>query len=57
MSRTNPYKKKRHVAERTLLVFGEGLSEEILLKHLKSLYSYNSNVWQSRLGVVRAVMP
>lgn len=43
MSRTNPYKKKRRQANKTLLVFGEGLSEETFLKHLKSLYSYNSN--------------
>jgi hypothetical protein len=25
-------------------VFGEGLCEEVFLKHLKKLYSYNSNV-------------
>ncbi len=44
MSRTNPFKKKRRAANRTLLVFGEGLCEELFLKHLKRLYSYNSNV-------------
>ncbi|MBU1130616.1 hypothetical protein KJ840_00595 [Patescibacteria group bacterium] len=44
MSRTNPYKKKRRQASKTLLVFGEGFSEEMFLKHLKSLYSYKSNV-------------
>jgi hypothetical protein len=44
MSRTNPYKKKRRQASKTLLVFGEGFGEEIFLKHLKSLYSYKSNV-------------
>ncbi len=44
MSRTNPYKKKRRQANKTLLVFGEGLGEEIFLKYLKSLYSYKSNV-------------
>ncbi len=44
MSRTNPYKKKRRQASKALLVFGEGYGEEIFLKHLKSLYSYNSNV-------------
>lgn len=44
MSRTNPYKKKRRQASKTILIFGEGLGEEIFLKHLKSLYSYNSNV-------------
>jgi Cft2 family RNA processing exonuclease len=44
MSRTNPFKKKRRSAHRTLLVFGEGLCEEVFLKHLRKLYSYNSNV-------------
>lgn len=44
MSRTNPYKKKRRVAKQTLLVFGEGINEEMFLKHLRSLYAYNSNV-------------
>lgn len=44
MSRTNPYKKKKHQASKTLLVFGEGFGEEMFLKHLKSLYSYKSNV-------------
>lgn len=44
MSRSNPFKQKRRSAHRTLLVFGEGLCEEVFLKHLKKLYSYNSNV-------------
>lgn len=44
MSRTNPFKKKRRQASKTLLVFGEGFGEEMFLKHLKSLYSYKSNV-------------
>ncbi len=44
MSRTNPCKKKRRQANKTLLVFGEGFGEEIFLKHLKNLYSYKSNV-------------
>jgi len=44
MSRTNPYKKKRRRASKTLLVFGEGFGEEMFLKHLKNLYSYKSNV-------------
>lgn len=44
MSRTNPYKKKRRAASRTLLVFGEGLCEELFLKHIKQVYSYNANV-------------
>lgn len=44
MSRTNPYKKKRRTASQTLLMYGEGLSEEMFLKHLRGLYSKNSNV-------------
>src|SRR5262245_39848392 len=44
MSRTDPYKKKRRAASRTLLVFGEGLTEELFLKYLKKIYSYNTNV-------------
>jgi hypothetical protein len=43
MSRTNPYKKKRRQAKNTLLVFGEGLGEEMFLKYLRKIYSYNSN--------------
>ena len=38
MSRSNPLKKKRRQANKTLLVLGEGLGEEMFLKHLKSLY-------------------
>ncbi|HEY4503743.1 MAG TPA: RloB domain-containing protein [Candidatus Paceibacterota bacterium] len=44
MSRTNPFKKKRRAASRTLLVFGEGMCEEMFLKHIKSLYSYIANI-------------
>lgn len=44
MSRTNPYKKKRRSASRTLLMYGEGLSEEIFLKYLRGLYSRDSGV-------------
>lgn len=44
MSRTNPYKKKRRFAKSTLLMFGEGLHEEIFLKHLKNLYARDSGV-------------
>lgn len=42
MSRTNPYKKKRRSVKSTLLVFGEGLHEEVFLKYLKSVYNRNS---------------
>lgn len=44
MSRTNPYKKKRRSASRTLLMYGEGLGEEMFLKHLRGLYSRDSGV-------------
>ena len=43
MSRSNPFKKKRRAASKTLLVYGEGLGEEMFLKHLKRLYAYGSN--------------
>lgn len=42
MSRTNPRKKKRRRANNTLLMYCEGLGEEIFLKHLRSMYSKNS---------------
>ena len=42
MSRSNPNKKKRRYSNRTLLMFGEGLGEEIFLKYLRSIYSKNS---------------
>ncbi|MCF7795403.1 RloB domain-containing protein [Patescibacteria group bacterium] len=44
MSRTNPYKKKKRQANKTLLVFGEGMNEEVFLKHIRKLYCYNTNV-------------
>jgi hypothetical protein len=44
MSRTNPYKRKRRQANKTLLVFGEGMNEEIFLKHLRKLYCCNNNI-------------
>ncbi len=43
MSRTNPHKKKRRLAKRTLLIHGEGEEDCVFLKHLRSLYSQNSN--------------
>ena len=45
MSRTNPHKKKRRRASRTLLMYGEGLSEETFLKYLRGLYSRDSGVF------------
>jgi len=44
MSRTNPYKKKRRSANKTLLIHGEGQEDCVFLKHLKSLYSQNSSI-------------
>ena len=44
MSRTNPYKKKRRSASKTLLIFGEGLGEEMFLKHLRKLYAFNNDI-------------
>jgi len=44
MSRTNPYKRKQRQANKTLLVFGEGMNEEIFLKHLRKLYCLDMNV-------------
>lgn len=44
MSRTDPYKKKPRIANKTLLVFGEGLNEEVFFKYLRGLYSFNNNV-------------
>ncbi len=42
MARTNPYKKKRRYAQKTFLLYGEGLGEEMFLKHLRGLYSRDS---------------
>ena len=44
MSRTNPFKKKRRAASRTLLMYSEGLEDEIFLKHIRALYSRDSGV-------------
>ncbi len=44
MSRTNPFKIKRRHASKTLLIFGEGLGEEMFLKYLKSIYACDCNV-------------
>lgn len=44
MSRTNPHKRKRRQANKTLLIFGEGMNEEVFSKHLRKLYCCNANV-------------
>lgn len=44
MSRTNPNKKKRRSASKTVLILGEGLAEETFLKHLKGIYSFNKGI-------------
>jgi len=42
MSRTNPTKRKKRAAKTTILIYGEGQSDEIFIKHLRSIYSQNS---------------
>ena len=44
MARSNPFKKKRRTAKSTLLIYGEGMSEEIFLKYLRELYSHDSGI-------------
>jgi hypothetical protein len=44
MSRSNPYKKKKRFAKKTTLLFGEGLGEEMFLRHLKGLYARDTGV-------------
>jgi len=44
MSRTNPNKKKRRSANKTVLIYGEGLAEEIFIKYLRGIYTFNTNV-------------
>ena len=43
MSRTNPNRKKRRSASKTVLIYGEGLAEEVFLKYLRGIYAFNSN--------------
>jgi len=38
MSRTNPGKKKRRAAGKTILVYGEGLSEEVFEASPKPIF-------------------
>ncbi len=44
MSRSNPYKKKRREAKRTLLLYCEGADEKAFLSYLKMLFAENSGV-------------
>lgn len=44
MSRTNPYKKPRRRAKRTILFYGEGSAEEVFLKHLRKTYAQNRGI-------------
>lgn len=44
MSRSNPYKKKKRSAKRTLLLYCEGADEKTFLNYLKALFSKNSGV-------------
>jgi hypothetical protein len=50
MSRSNPYKKKPRFTKRTTLIFGGGLAEEMILRHLRSLYSRDAGI---RVKIVR----
>ncbi len=44
MSRSNPLKSKKRKENKTILFYGEGLTEEVFLKYLRSLYAYNTGV-------------
>jgi len=44
MSRTNPYKKRRRAADKAILIYEEGLAEEMFLKYLRKLYARDSGV-------------
>ncbi len=44
MARTDPKKGLHKQAKNTLLIYGEGLNEEIFLKYLKSLYAHNKGI-------------
>jgi ribosome assembly protein YihI (activator of Der GTPase) len=44
MSRSNPYKKAKREAKKTILFYGEGEAESIFLKHLKKMYANNSGI-------------
>lgn len=44
MRRIDLSQKKHRRASRTLLIFGEGLGEEMFLRHLRRLYSHNTGV-------------
>lgn len=43
MSRSNPHKSKKRQAKQSILIYAEGLDEEQFLRHLKSLYSRNTD--------------
>jgi hypothetical protein len=45
MSRSNPTKLPRRYARSTQLVFGEGLEDKPLLKHLRSLYARDVGIY------------
>lgn len=44
MARTNPQKRPRKYAKKTIIFYGEGSAEEVFLKHLKKTYARDSGV-------------
>ncbi len=44
MSRSNPYKKKRREAKKTVLLYCEGADEKVFLNYLKILFAKDSGV-------------
>jgi len=45
MSRTNPYKKKRREAKKTILLYCEGSDDKTFLNYLKELFARDSGVF------------
>ncbi len=43
MQKKRIHKKKERIAKKTLLIYGEGLCEEVFLKHLQQYYSYKTD--------------
>jgi hypothetical protein len=60
MSRSNPYKKKRRAAKKTILIYGEGQSDECFLKLLRKLFAQNSGaaltVKKGNGGIPKAIV-
>lgn len=50
MSRSDPHKKKRRFAKKTILIFGEGSNEAVFLKYLRGLYARDTGFEVKILG-------